>query len=90
MLGSTDGVPTSMRNRGATKAINWFSLPVAFEHKEQDDWEPPWSSIDVGEDIIDVGINAEEHDLIAVVSTYVLSLEAFWSVLIRRTQKCQH
>jgi hypothetical protein len=68
LLGSTDGQPTPTRSRGATKAINWFNLTDVTEAKDPNT-ELRWATASVGEDIIDVGIKAEEHDLISIVST---------------------
>jgi hypothetical protein len=68
LLGSTDGVATPERPRGATKSINWFKLTDAIALKDQERAQPIWSSATVGEDIVDVGIKAEEHDLVSVVT----------------------
>lgn len=77
-LGRTDGIPTFINATGATKAICFLTLSDYFEddarmqHTSAGADQPrEWPSIDVGEDVIDVGINSSEHDLIGVVTTCV-------------------
>ncbi|EIN08121.1 hypothetical protein PUNSTDRAFT_126874 [Punctularia strigosozonata HHB-11173 SS5] len=50
-----------------TKAVRFVRLPTKPTPSEDVEWE----RIDIGEDVVDIGLNVHEHDLIAIV-THVL------------------
>lgn len=63
-----------------TREMRWVRLPSA-DNKDLDE-NQMWTSLDIGEDIIDIGLNVHELDLIAVATSYVsLVLYALVSLL---------
>lgn len=58
----------SRYHRRLTTAVHWLQLPSSLHE------EPKWNKIDVGAKIVDIGLAIREHDLIAVVTSYVLSI----------------
>jgi hypothetical protein len=51
-----------------TNAVNYVVLPGANPNEA----ETKWPRIDVGRDIIDIGLALQEHDLIALITKYVV------------------
>lgn len=72
-----------------TRAMRWVRLPGAGDKDVPD--KPVWTTIDVGEDIIDIGLSVHELDLIAIVTSCVpflfYRIKPPYSRSFSRTQK---
>ncbi|KAJ8472392.1 hypothetical protein ONZ51_g8540 [Trametes cubensis] len=68
-------------NLTGTDAVHTINLHSAFSHAEEQDTRALWSNIDLGKQVIDVGLAIQEHDLIALVTySYVHEAQMIASV----------
>ncbi|KAH9896674.1 hypothetical protein C8Q73DRAFT_757040 [Cubamyces lactineus] len=68
-------------NLTGTDAVHTINLHSAFSYADAQDTRALWSNIDLGKQIIDVGLAIQEHDLIALVTySYVHEAQMIASV----------
>ncbi|KAI0330058.1 hypothetical protein GY45DRAFT_1303533 [Cubamyces sp. BRFM 1775] len=68
-------------NLTGTDAVHTINLHSAFSHANEEDTRALWSNIDLGKQVIDVGLAIQEHDLIALVTySYVHEAQLIASV----------
>jgi hypothetical protein len=65
----------SMTRIRTTRAVRWAKLP---DPSASTGSTPPvdWRRVDLGEDVVDIGVNVLEHDLLGVVTTYAHSFRS--------------
>ncbi|CDO73902.1 hypothetical protein BN946_scf185016.g59 [Trametes cinnabarina] len=64
-----------------TDAVHTINLHSAFEEEQYQSSPSLWSNLDLGKQVIDVGLAIQEHDLIAIVTyTYVNDAQLLASV----------
>jgi hypothetical protein len=80
---SRNGDLTSFR-RPLTTGLSYLTLPSLSSH------EPTWSRLDIKRNIIDIGLAIHEHDLIAIVTSFVTFFPTTVFALLSSNAFSQH